>query len=266
MKSCKVKMPVSGSSRAKYNRFTLIELLVVIAIIAILAAMLLPALSSARESARRSNCISNLKQIGLAALSYAGDNHDYMPITWNTSYKMYSSHGDKMYRQATFLLPNRSDDQTFTPPNALLYYIMDDIGTDDKIIAGAVARYYTCPSDSANHSFAGDAQSGNAFFTSYCYGYESPESAAHVQLKDPVTGDAAPNSLVGRDNPMAITWSDKCKGITGLVTRLTQDVNNHPNATNVLQLGGQVQTITLTSDYEHAGGWGAWFSDLQKKL
>ena len=75
--------------------FTLIELLIVIAIIAILASMLLPALQQARERARTTNCINNLKQIGTGISIYAGDFNGwfpYVPTANDNNYNTLNTH------------------------------------------------------------------------------------------------------------------------------------------------------------------------------
>ncbi|MGI5924278.1 MAG: DUF1559 domain-containing protein [Lentisphaeria bacterium] len=97
-------------------RFTLIELLVVIAIIAILAAMLLPALSKAREKARQASCASNIKQCAVGANMYIDDNADYFPVGC-ASWKLADGSGSEWHNNLksyvgdvkTYICPSKSN-------------------------------------------------------------------------------------------------------------------------------------------------------------
>jgi prepilin-type N-terminal cleavage/methylation domain-containing protein/prepilin-type processing-associated H-X9-DG protein len=124
--------------------FTLIELLVVIAIIAILASMLLPALSQAKERARRIQCIGNEKQLAVTWMMYAGDNSDHLVANSKTLIPG-GDPNSKIWVQGSFYYGDTNSALLYSPDFALFApYVF-------------TTMIYRCPSDSPTFNVNGQS-------------------------------------------------------------------------------------------------------------
>jgi prepilin-type N-terminal cleavage/methylation domain-containing protein/prepilin-type processing-associated H-X9-DG protein len=214
--------------RSPRKAFTLIELLVVIAIIAILAAMLLPTLARAKEQAKRANCKSNLHQLGLATLMYAGDNHDKLPDLENNGVWFW----DMWKPAASNLLDNVKRTDIFYCPNE--YYLYKDNGPPDAwnafpsyVVTGYIWLFPNAPGITAS-----PALSGPNMVTKITQGRDGASVADTEMIVDPTISVLDPTG--------ARRYFDVA-GAGGTKVRTAHLQNNRPAGGNVCFLDNHVE-------------------------
>ncbi|MBR2357407.1 MAG: prepilin-type N-terminal cleavage/methylation domain-containing protein [Lentisphaeria bacterium] len=225
----------------KLHSFTLIELLVVIAIIAILAAMLLPALSAARERAKASGCVNQLKQQGVAIHMYTNDFKGYMPTNKVRICSNYMEVADNDFALALMTGGYILDDPTATIKN--------------KRLQPTLKKYFCCPAD--RDTGGTHVQSGTGSMDRYFgFGLET-QKAGYLSYFCHFIDDQKYRDVynpVGRDRPigrriMGGAGTDPGNCIVGDASILYNRVTApklHGSAGNVMAMDGSVGTVNYS--------------------
>ncbi len=182
-------------SKNRQAGFTLVELLVVIAIIGILIAMLLPAIQAARESARRANCASNLKQLGTAVLVYADRNSEQVVPSGFSGYGSSSPTTSSIHTWGALLMPMMEMQNTY---DALDLTQHANTGANNASVHAEVrSDIYFCPT--RGFRTVGNAQATDYVCIGVTYWDDEPSSGKHLfavgsswpALQGPIIGPAS---------------------------------------------------------------------------